>query len=104
MLIQLVKSKIEEIQWIKDREVINGRVVRLNDAYPILDVDYEQKIQRLRAYLDTFSNLKITGRTGAFAYLSLHHIMESSSKIMTSYSREKDDEHILFPKISGTFV
>ena len=84
-LIGLVQSSLLRLQWIRSEEVIDGLVVRLNNAYPILDIDYEQKIQRIRAYLNTFSNLKVTGRTGSFAYISLHHIMKSSKKVIAGY-------------------
>ena len=90
-LAQLVKSSLLSMGWISDGDVFDALVVRLNDCYPILDTDYEWKMERILTYLDTFSNLKVTGRTGTFAYISLHHILKSSKKIMTRYLESRAD-------------
>ena len=87
-LIARVLWGLQEVKLVTADEIINGIVVRLDNAYPLLEVDYEQKIQQIRAYLENFSNLKVTGRTGSFAYLSLHHIMNDAKKTIASYTRD----------------
>lgn len=86
-LIARVVDSLQEVQLVTADEIIDGIVVRMDNAYPVLEINYEKKIQQIRAYLENFSNLKITGRTGAFAYLSLHHIMK--------YARKTIDEYVL---------
>lgn len=84
-LIQLVQSELTRIGWIKDEEVSDGLVVRLNHAYPVLDIGYERKTAKIFAYLNGFCNLKYTGRSGAFRYVSFHHIMKTSKKVVNEY-------------------
>lgn len=91
-LVSRVVTGLQKIQLIAAGEIIDGMVVRLDNAYPVLEVNYEQKIQQIRAYLDKFSNLKLTGRTGAFAYLSLHHIMKLAKSTVASYMSDKGYE------------
>jgi protoporphyrinogen oxidase len=91
-LVSRVVTGLQKVQLITDGEIIDGMVVRLDNAYPVLDVNFERKIEQIRACLDKFSNLKLTGRTGAFAYLSLHHIMKLAKSTVASYMPDKGDE------------
>ncbi|MCK5627675.1 hypothetical protein KAI23_06895, partial [Candidatus Bathyarchaeota archaeon] len=81
-LIQQVSSELSSMGWIETGEILDGVVFRLHHAYPILDLNYQNKIKKLRNFLYDFNNLNITGRTGAFEYLSFHHIMRASEKII----------------------
>jgi protoporphyrinogen oxidase len=81
-LIQQVISELRSMGWIETGEILDGVVFRLHHAYPILDLNYQNKIKKIRNFLDGFNNLKITGRTGAFEYLSFHHIMRESERII----------------------
>ena len=90
-LIARVAKGLQEVKLMTPDELIDAIVVRLDNAYPVLDAEYEQKIQQLTAYLKKFSNLKITGRTGGFAYLSLHHIMKNAKKTISDYVAHESD-------------
>jgi len=90
-LITRVVKGLQEVKLMNPDELIDATVVRLDNAYPVLDADYEQKIQQLTEYLKKFSNLKITGRTGGFAYLSLHHIMKNAKKTISGYVVHESD-------------
>jgi protoporphyrinogen oxidase len=91
-LITRVLCGLQEVKLVTADEIIDGIVVRLDNAYPVLKVNYEEKIQQIRTYLENFSNLKITGRTGSFAYLSLHHIMKYAKKTIEEYALDKDHD------------
>ena len=84
-LIQLVRSELSRMHWIKEKEVFDGWVSRLNHAYPVLHIGYQNKIRKLLGFLHGLSNLKLTGRNGTFAYLSFHHIVKSSKKVIQGY-------------------
>jgi protoporphyrinogen oxidase len=81
-LIQLSLKPVREVFGIKDSEILNTRVVKLYNAYPILEVGFEQKVQKLNAFLEQFSNLKITGRSGMFAYTHLHDMMKFGKEVV----------------------
>jgi len=91
-LIARVVEGLQEVKMMTRDELIDAKVVRLSNAYPVLDSGYERKIQQLSAYLKNFGNLKITGRTGRFAYLSLHHIMKDAKKTISDYVMDKGEK------------
>jgi protoporphyrinogen oxidase len=87
-LITRVLWGLQEVKLVTADEIIDASVVRMDNAYPLLEVNYEQKIRQIHAYLENFSNLKITGRTGSFAYLSLHHILKNAKKTIAIYAQD----------------
>jgi protoporphyrinogen oxidase len=85
-LIQLIRSHLMQIGWINEEEIIDASVSRLDYAYPILELGFEEKVQKINAFLDGFSNLKITGRNGKFRYLWIHNMMKSGKEIIEEYN------------------
>jgi len=85
-LIARVIEGLKHVHLISTDEVTSGTVVRLDNAYPVLDAKHDQLIQKIRDYLENFTNLRLTGRTGNFSYLSQHHILKSAKKTILSYS------------------
>lgn len=90
-LIQLVRSKLIRIGWIKEEEIIDALVSRINHAYPILGIGLEEKIQRINTFLKRFSNLKLSGRNGRFIYAWIHNMIKLGKEIIEEYvpSRRK---------------
>ena len=86
-LVQLVCSRLVQMGWIKEIELIDALVYRLNYAYPVLGIDYEKKIHKLIAYLRNFNNLKLTGRNAKFMYSWIHDIMRSGKEIIQEYGQ-----------------
>ena len=86
-LISLVSSALTKIRWINREEVVDGLVTRLRHAYPVLQIDHEQKVQAISRYLGQFSNLTLLGRSGTFLYVSFHQIMRSSKSIIDVHLR-----------------
>ncbi len=62
---------------------------RLRHAYPVLDSCYREKVSRLRAYLDRFDNLKISGRSGTFSYTWTHDMIRFGREIVRAYCAER---------------
>ena len=50
-------------------------------AYPVLEAGCEEKVARIMDYLAGISNLELTGRTGTFAYVHLHDLMQRGREI-----------------------
>ncbi len=75
---QLIKLAIQEcacLGLIQADEVEDGRVVRMEKAYPVYDDDYRKNLEILRQYLAQFSNLHTIGRNGMHRYNNQDHSM-----------------------------
>ncbi len=81
----MIRLQITDVGLIKEEEVIDASVIRISYAYPILEIGYEQKIQKLMAFLKNFDNLKISGRNGNFMYTHLHDMMKFRKEIIAEY-------------------
>jgi len=61
-----------EINFFSKSEIISSKTYKINNAYPVLELDFDKKIIELRNYLKKFKNLKISGRNGLFSYSHIH--------------------------------
>jgi len=87
-MIETTLSKLVEIGWIKECEIVGSSDYVLKYAYPVLDLGYEKKISKIKAFLSRFNNLKLVGRNANFAYIWIHSIMrESQTKVKECLSR-----------------
>ncbi len=84
-IIHLVSTRLDEMEFVGKKETIDTFVFRLKYAYPVLDVDYKWKMNKITSFLDKFSNLRMAGRNGTFTYTSMHNIISSSKKIIEKY-------------------
>jgi protoporphyrinogen oxidase len=84
-LIDGVTAKLGAIGWIKPGTVIGSSVHRVENAYPILEAGFEQKVQRINGYLARFANLSLSGRNGRFIYSWIHDMMRFGKTIIDKY-------------------
>lgn len=66
---------LEDMGFIQQNEVIDSVVVRVPEAYPLLEIGYEWHLARVWQYLEKFENLELIGRSGSFQYLNMDHVM-----------------------------
>ena len=66
----------DKLGFIQRNDVIDGFAVRARHAYPIYDLDYQENIATVTAYLRTFKGLEIVGRGGSFRYNNADHSIE----------------------------
>jgi protoporphyrinogen oxidase len=85
-LVEFISSKLIRIEWIKEDEIIQSTVKGLFNAYPILEVGFEKKVNKIMAYLGRFKNLNITGRSGKFMYIHIHDLMKIAKEIIENYN------------------
>lgn len=90
-LTRLVYSQLSQVGWITEKDIIDTSVIKLNRAYPVLETGYEAKIQQVFAFLNSFSNLKISGRNGKFAYTHVHDMMKFGKEIVEDYRSFDND-------------
>jgi len=70
-------SGLEEMGFIKSREVLGVDVLRVPRAYPLFEVGYEKHCKVIYDYLRRFDNLRIAGRAGMFQYQNMDHAIAS---------------------------
>jgi protoporphyrinogen oxidase len=74
-LIALAAREGEILKLFEAREVVDGKVVRVPDAYPIYDPGYREKLGLVRAWLGRLENVQLVGRNGQHRYNNQDHSM-----------------------------
>jgi protoporphyrinogen oxidase len=75
-LIELAKRELIQIGLAKERDLIDGCVVRQKKAYPVYDDDYARHVAIVREELDRrYPNLHLVGRNGMHKYNNQDHAM-----------------------------
>ncbi len=90
-LAQLTVEHLEELGFLKDGKVIDACVVRVPNAYPLLEVGYRRHYETILDYLSQFENLQLVGRTGMFRYHNMDHAMETGIKAAKNLLGERHD-------------
>lgn len=67
---------------IKKSEIIDTTTYAIKYAYPVLALDYPQKIAKINTYLQQFTNLHLSGRGGKFVYGHIHDMMRYGKEIV----------------------
>ena len=86
-LIEKIANKFAEIGWIRPGDIIDSSVEHLEYTYPILEIDYREKVDKINSYLAGFDNLKISGRCGRFVYSWIHDMMRFGREIIQELIR-----------------
>ncbi len=74
---------------VKDRaSVVDVRVERLAESYPIYHKDYPRELERARDQLGAVGNLRLAGRTGLFWYNNMDHSMENAMQLTRRLLRD----------------
>ena len=84
-LIQVIRSQLIQIGYIKEEEIIDTVVSRINYGYPILEIGVEEKIQKINIFLKGFCNLNLSGRSCKFMYSWIHDMMKFGKEIIEKY-------------------
>ena len=77
-----IQEKLIESNFFNSNDLIESKIYRIKNAYPVLEKNYQDKIEPIYDYLKLFSNLKITGRNGLFAYTHIHDHMINGRNIV----------------------
>lgn len=87
-LIGKVTEQLSSLGWFSEADIIDACVDRIPFAYPVLDLGFEAITDTLMRYLERFQNLRISGRSGRFAYTHLHDMMRFGRDIVDDYCGE----------------
>jgi protoporphyrinogen oxidase len=85
---ELCADFLFRIGFMEEKEIMNSVVYRIKYAYPVLGKDFSEKIKGVFHYLNSFSNLFISGRNGLFLYTHIHDQMRQGKKIIDTYSQK----------------
>lgn len=84
-LVELVSSGLIGTGLVKREKIMGTMVYRMHDAYPVLEIGFEEKIRQIFDYLKTFGNLRISGRNGKFLYTHVHDMMQFGKEIIDEF-------------------
>ncbi len=74
-LVALASEELERIGLARKEDVVDGTIIFQPMAYPVYDADYQDHLETIRGYLETFENLQTTGRAGMHRYNNQDHSM-----------------------------
>jgi protoporphyrinogen oxidase len=86
-IVQRVTQMLVKYGYIKAHEVVDATVTIIPYAYPVLELGYKDTVREVMSYLDIFSNLQISGRSGTFAYAHIHDVLLEGKQIIERYAR-----------------
>jgi len=64
-------------------QIVSHHLIHATHAYPIFAKGFEAHLEKITTYLAKFSNLRTTGRQGAFTYPNMHSAMRMGSTAAT---------------------
>lgn len=72
-LIALAKDELAKVGLVKKEQIIDGKSIKVADAYPVYDPTYKHNLKAILDYLNNFKNLQTIGRAGMFRYNNMDH-------------------------------
>ncbi len=79
------------LHFVERNESLGGFAVRCRDAYPTYTLGYKARVEAIKTYLKSFSNLQIVGRGGTFRYNNSDHSIETGLKAASNLLGEQHD-------------
>ncbi len=70
------------VKPMRNDEVIHFQTYKLPFAYPVLKVGFEENVSSLIEYLETFENMRLTGRSALYRYLHLHDLFKAGEALV----------------------
>jgi protoporphyrinogen oxidase len=76
-MIAAAMQDLETIGIAEKKDLLEAFVVRIPKVYPVYHEHYQNHVQVLREYLESFENLQVMGRCGMFRYDNSDHALLS---------------------------
>jgi protoporphyrinogen oxidase len=90
-LIALASQELATLGLLNGARVVDGVVVRVPKAYPVYDAGYQEALDKIRAFLDGFTNLQVVGRNGMHRYNNQDHSMLTAMLAVRNLEGEDHD-------------
>ena len=81
-----IEKSLLEINLLKENEIIKSKTIKLNYAYPIMDLESKEKIEALLGYLRRFKNIDFIGRNSLFEYTHTHNLFTEAKELVKNYT------------------
>jgi protoporphyrinogen oxidase len=82
---RMTASHLARIGLIRAQDIIGGFVVRMEYAYPVIEIGAEKARCSIFCYLERFKNLTLSGRGARFEYVHIQDLMRRGQEIIASY-------------------
>ncbi len=76
----IIKKAVNELKWLgfmDPSQLLKGWVLRIEKSYPMWDLTYKHRLDKLTGWLKQFSNLYCIGRNGRYFYNNQDHSIET---------------------------
>lgn len=101
---EIVTGQLEETRLIKRGEIEECFTVKINNVYPVYDLNFSQNLAKISGYLRGIDNLLTIGRLGLFNYSNMDHCIDmgiaAAKYILSKKPKDEWDEEI---KRFGTY-
>ena len=81
-----IKYALLKYTHINESNIINTSSQKVPFAYPILDYNIDDKLNKIFSYLSIFKNLNLLGRSAEFKYLHTHDLFIRANQIVNTIS------------------
>jgi protoporphyrinogen oxidase len=101
---KIVVSDLERLGLVRADEVLDSHIHNLEHAYPLYGIEYRPHAEKVLGFVDSFENMKSTGRQGRFKYNNMDHSMEMGlAAAMELLEGEGSADHTKVASGSGYF-
>lgn len=98
---KIVVDKLIQVGWFTQDQVIDSFVKRLPFAYPVLEKDFESRIETVMSFFDQFKNLHFSGRNGKFMYTHMHDMMVYGKEISDAIANQQTSRETVLSSANG---
>ena len=89
-VLEAVKADMMKVGLISSpRDIRAVHVERVANVYPIYELNYSQRLQRVVGELRKFANLRLLGRSGTFWYNNMDHSIAAAREMAREVTRQK---------------
>jgi protoporphyrinogen oxidase len=72
---------LESLELTNAKEIEGYSVIRISHAYPVCEIDTEEKLKEVFGYFKNISNLYLAGRQALFRYINMDECVKNSLEI-----------------------
>ena len=81
-----IEKSLLATNLVTNKEIMKSKTIKLNYAYPIMDIESKEKIEILLRYLKEFKNMDFIGRNSLFEYTHTHNLFEEAKELVKNYT------------------
>ena len=94
-LLNLGCKELVRLGFVKEEEIIDGTVIRMEKTYPAYWGSYD-RFEEIKDYLDSYKNLFLIGRNGMHRYNNQDHSMLTAMKAVDLLDQEENNKSLIW--------